>query len=206
MAHFGFATTKVAGVAVPGRATAVLSRGLEVTVHVVDAEGRPVPVDRVYVRRTDGVPLRLVTSTLDDPPDRPGGEDCHAEWRFTDLPAARIVIGTRLCAREVQIEHDAREPEARLVVPATGALLVRGLDLEGHDDAFVSAEGDAGTDLRLSYGLSAREPETEVRWPLVLPGTWRVSLKASDGDAVRVLRGPIVADVRAGEVTTVELR
>jgi hypothetical protein len=205
----GFASTKLTAVAVPGSATATLSEGLTVTVHVVDEAGRPVYVERVAARRTDGVPLRLATSSLDISPDRPGEEDSHAEWSFSNLPAAPVILSARVSGRVVEMEHDARVPEARMVLPATGSLRVRGLPVAVADpgvEVLLLAEGAGGSDLHLSYSPDeGSAPPGECRWPLVLPGTWSVSLKQFGGAGPRVLQGPFVVEVRAGEETLLDL-
>jgi hypothetical protein len=197
----GYLDAELAGVPSGTVAHVRMTRGLTVTLRCSDPNGRPAPVDAAWCR----VDERHVNGqAVERERDENGWLAGSATWLFEDLPDAQLVLKVRSGGREFELEHAAREPEARLSVPEFGALIVHGLQSARDAEAQLVIDR-VGEDPASVGGSVQRGHVSADRFSrlIVFPGRYVLMLKAQDG---RVLAGPLEADVLAGLTTEVTLR
>ncbi len=183
----------------------VLDAGQTVVLRCVDPAGLPVPVF-AHVRRADGDSLDLEPAPADPAADPARPQDA---WRFEHLPPETVAFEVRDGGRAFRLEHDARQPEALLELPAAGQLEVMWRSLPGDDVAgclLVAVDAD-GNRLQRELSMEDRDAEGCHAWPRVYPGSYSVRLfRRFADDTEQPLLGPATVEVRADEVTSVELR
>jgi hypothetical protein len=195
----GYVPASRAGVAPGSPVSLVLSRGLVVTLRCTDPQGRPALVDGAWIGGTAKRHGERVESAIDED----GGMAGCSTWRFAGLQPGQLTIAVTAGGQEFTLEHDASIPEALLALPASGALVVTGLQA-GREQASptlhlrLEGSADDAQSRGLNLGHVARD---RMSWPLVFPGRYRVELREGD----RVLAGPAFVEVRAGETAQLEL-
>jgi len=147
-----------------------LEEGRTVLAEAVDPAGARVVPDRIEARNGS---LRLVS----------GRKLEEGRFRLEDLPSGKVDLVAAYGGREFTLSHSTGIPEAVFHLPATASVLVSldGLSAEGLraylDLVPLNSPGD-----RLRRTLSAESLRRgEVRFPAVLPGSYRCRLFVANG-------------------------
>lgn len=153
----------------PLELTVTLEPGFRVDVEVVDEAGQPRDVDEVELRGTPVSVLAVRTA--------PG------HYRFADFPEQATGITANVQARCWSIDHDAHQPLARMVVPASGSIEVTWSDLEPHCRPMgISIQSDsANWGWFEAMDATTRAAHGPVIFEDVAPGDYRVELHCPDG-------------------------
>ncbi|HEX5008889.1 MAG TPA: carboxypeptidase-like regulatory domain-containing protein [Planctomycetota bacterium] len=172
-----------------------LDRGVDVTGHVSDAQGRPLGDAGLTLMRKSG---QQPQST-----DERARSDERGRFAFCNLPAGTYVVRGEACgcvsglSETVTLEPGRQPPDLALVLQRAGAITGRLLDADGRplSGRKVSAQGPPGE--ATSASRSSRT-DTAGRFALrdLTPGTW--DLAASPGALEHAV-------VEADAVTHVEL-
>jgi hypothetical protein len=198
----GFLPATLQGLAPGVRGHLSLKRGVGLTVHCVGADGRPAIVSSV-----GGLAGHEIEGQAIDPQLGPGDRILGSStWRLEGLLPGPVTLEVRAGGREFSFEQVAAQTETTLALPASGALVVRGLQaakLVTYSRVALHLEGAEDTNPIAAIGLGeiARD---EVMLPLVFPGRYRVELKSGGAENTR-LAGPSMVEVRVGETGVVVL-
>jgi len=183
----------------------VLDPGHAVVLRCHDPDGRPVAV-HASVRRADGSALDREPQALDA--GHAAGDPSTA-WRFEHLPPERVAFEAQVGGRRFSLEHDAREPEAHLELPASGRLEVSWPELAPFPDGHpvVLARDGEGHELQRLVDFGSRERVGAAALDVVYPGRYEVRLvRMWMGGHQEPLHGPETVEVRAGETARASLR
>jgi hypothetical protein len=191
----GYVPGDVPAVAPGALAHLVLSRGLVVTLHITDPQGRPARAQDARAGAGSGAPSGAPVDAIYDDESL---QRASATWQFSGLTPCTLAFVVDVGGRQFTLEHDTRLPDATLVVPAFGSLLVHGLQAaKDKPDASVGrfdAASNEGVFQKLNLGHIAHD---RVSWPVVFAGRYRLELRSGD----TVLGTPVDLEVRAGETT-----
>ncbi len=209
----GFAPLRVEDLVVPehGVIEVVLPVARRVTLRIQDQAGRP----------ASAVDVEVTLSGDRDGNARAIGED-RSEWLIDGLPPEEITIHAGVGGREFELVHDARVPDALIVVPAFGSLRVRWAGQLGVDSAWQVAwtgpdDAEWLTRSVTTRGAAYPQPDEhgfhvvpdgdlerrETLIPVIFPGPRAVALGTSFPPTLHA--GPTRVEVVAGGTALVLL-
>ncbi len=165
-------------------AVVVLKSGRDVALEVVDPAGLPVPVEAAWVVHPDA--------------GRSDGARAATDGRLVlkALPEDLVTITAKVGGEDFSMRHDARVPEARLVVPAHATLLMQ-LGEQGKSkdlNVFVRLTPLAGESPQRIFVPSLQGDLTtgELRIDAVRTGKYRAELLRDNGQALPTRIGAFV--------------